>query len=488
MYYQLLKNIAKENPEATAFYVTGSSVLSESEDFVNIHGGDYVLIKYSDLYRITQGVIVRMRGDYDFKGRYAGILAGNNFETIATMYAMWGSGKVPILINPKLSKEEIARNTEVSGSKRILSGEETRLLLKSSLEAGDVGEEVQTEEWGKDDTAVILATSGTGGKIKLAELSFDNYYQSFVNSKKELNYCSEDRWWLSLPIFHSGGLSIVLRGLFSKASVILESQKSKFPGILPTKLSLVQAQLKRMAEKDFQGIKEGAVVLLGGGAIEPELMGKAIEKGVKVIKVYGSTETASMVTGLRGEDFAGRERSAGKPFENVEVVILDRKGERVSNGEGGEIAIRSKSLFKGYLNNREETEKRFFNGYYLTGDVGYLDGEGFLFVSGRKDDIIISGGEKVNPEEVEGVLLEFRGVRECLVFGNESEEWGEEVCAAIVSDGEIEAEELKSFLRKRLASYKIPKRFVRIEELPKTSLRKIRRDEGKNLAKSILNS
>ncbi|MHC1739312.1 MAG: o-succinylbenzoate--CoA ligase [Ignavibacteriaceae bacterium] len=488
MYYQLLKNIAKENPEAVAFYVKVNNVLSELKDFVQIISEDSVLIKYSDFYLITERIILGMRGFNDFEGKYVGLLAENNFETVAILYAVWGSGKVPVLLNPKLTEEELAKIIEVSGNIRILDGEEAGLLIKNSLGISDFCDEDRREERGGDDTAVILATSGTGGRVKLAELSFNNYYQSFINSKKELNYCSEDRWLLSLPIFHSGGLSIILRALFSRASVILESQQNISQGIFPTKLSLVQTQLKRRAEENFQGIDEGAVVLLGGGPIEVDLMRNAIEKGLRVIKVFGSTETASMVTGLRGEDFAGREISAGKAFENVEIAILNRKGEKVKTGESGEIAIKSESVFKGYLNNREETEKRFFDGYYLTGDVGYLDGEGFLFVLGRKDEMIISGGEKISPEEVERLIKEYPGIKECAVFGVKSKEWGEEVCAAIVSEGEIRGEVLKSFLEKRLASYKIPKRFVRFEELPKTSLGKIRRDEVKNLAKSILNS
>jgi len=490
MYYNLLKNIAKDNSEAVAFYIEADVVGPELFDFMSREDDRFVRVGYSEFYEIIKRIVKSMGKNYNLRGEYMGVLAENNFETIAILFAIWGSGYIPILLNSKMTEYEIAEIIGVTGSIKVLNQDDIRLLIQSSMKMREGFEGEKVEERGPDELAVILSTSGTRGKVKLVELSFDNYYQSFNNSKKLLDYSPKDKWLLSLPIFHSGGLSIILRALFSRASVIITSSKNVvdngseiYENVMPTKLSLVQTQLKRMGDNDFPGVSKGAVVLLGGGPIEPELMSQAIIKGLKVIKVYGSTETASMITGLTGDDFRGREKSAGKPFENVEIEILNKNREVISNGEAGEIAVKSKSIFKGYLNNQSETEKSFFKGYYVTGDIGYLDQEGFLFVLGREDDVIISGGEKILPCEIEKVLNQFQGVTESAVFGIESSEWGEEVCAAMVTTQVISISELKKFLGELLASYKIPKKYFIVSELPKTSLGKIKRERLKNIAK-----
>jgi acyl-CoA synthetase (AMP-forming)/AMP-acid ligase II len=219
--------------------------------------------------------------------------------------------------------------------------------------------------------------------------------------------------------------------------------------------------------------------LIGGGFINQELLHRAKKAGWHPIKVYGSSETASFICALNENDIEKNGDSTGRPVGSNQVKIIDENGADCADQVEGEIVIMSDSLFKLYLNNEPATKEKLKEGYFFTGDIGYTDSNGFVFVTGRKNEMIVTGGKNVNPIEVETAILKYPGVVEAAVFPVDDNEWGEIVCAAILSSKKIDIDDLKSFLKGELSSFKIPKRIAIENSLPKTPLGKIERNKLK---------
>jgi O-succinylbenzoic acid--CoA ligase len=248
-------------------------------------------------------------------------------------------------------------------------------------------------------------------------------------------------------------------------------------------ISLVPTQLEHlMADRQaLSWLKGFRAVLLGGGPTMPSLLERARSEGVPLAPAYGMTETAALVTVLRPTEFLAGRTGVGKPLPQVEIVVVGNDGRPVPAGRTGRIQVVSESLFHGY-----ETEKgsaldlcggpqRSRADPFLTGDLGYMDSEGFLTVVGRADDVIISGGEKVSPGEVEAAIRDAGLAREVVVFGLADERWGEVVCA-VVSGGDFNDEtSARARLKSGLPVYKIPRRWRKVERLPRNRMGKLDR-------------
>ena len=300
-----------------------------------------------------------------------------------------------------------------------------------------------------------------------------------------LGYMPTDVWLLSLPLFHISGFSIVTRTMLSGASLVI-SESSNVSDIVTslesnpiTICSFVSTQLKKLVDETVMPSKSLRFSLIGGGKAEVSLLQKAVHLQWKPCAVYGMSETGAFVTVLKPEILNLKKGSAGYLLEGVQINISNDEMETVPNGEIGEIGIKSASLFTGYFNNRKESDERLVHGYFLTGDLGYLDGDGFLFVTGRKTDVINSGGEKIHPHEIENILLSFGNIQECCVIGIPHPVWGEAVTAAVTAkeSGTLSENEIIRSLYKLLPSFKVPKRVIILPELPKSALGKISKDK-----------
>jgi O-succinylbenzoic acid--CoA ligase len=261
-------------------------------------------------------------------------------------------------------------------------------------------------------------------------------------------------------------------------SIQLEDLAEVMENFNPTLCSFVPTQLKRMLEADHQPNEELRTVLLGGGFIAQRLVFDAISDGWNIVKVYGSTETASFVTALYDEDIYEKPRSAGKAVKPNQIIIVNESKFQIPWGEVGEIAVASPAIMKGYYNNEDETAKKIEDGFYYTGDIGFVDADGYLFIEARRTDLIVTGGENVNPNEVEKRLTEHDDILDAAVFPLKDDEWGEMVAAAIVlknNKSDIDFDELHQFLKEDLAGYKIPKKIFVEEKLPRNELGKVLR-------------
>jgi O-succinylbenzoic acid--CoA ligase len=308
------------------------------------------------------------------------------------------------------------------------------------------------------EPAVILFTSGTTGGPKAAMLERENLEASASAANEVLQVDASSRFLCVLPLFHVGGLLTLVRCEFAGATVLLHERfdaeavaRELREGA--THASLVANTLARVLERssDFPPV----VVAVGGGPVPKPLLDRARAAGLRVVQTWGMTETCSMATCELPDDADGT--TAGPPLPGFEVRI-----------DAGEVLVRGPALMRGYVG-QEPLHGRFFR----TGDVGELDGRGRLTVHARRTDLIVSGGENVYPAEVESALLAHPDVREAVVLPAPDERWGQVGVAYLVSSASDD--ELRDFLRQRIARYKMPARFVRLPELPRNAAGKVDR-------------
>jgi O-succinylbenzoic acid--CoA ligase len=338
-----------------------------------------------------------------------------------------------------------------------------------------------------DAVLAIIYTSGTTGQPKGAMLTVENFWWSAIGSALNLGTHADDRWLACLPLFHVGGLSIVLRSaIYGIAAVVHDGFDPDAVNVAiddgrVTVISVVAVMLQRMLEARHDRPYPPTLrcVLLGGGPAPQPLLDRCASLGVPVVQTYGLTETCSQVATLALEDVRRRSGAAGKPLYPNEVRIATPSGGEGSRDEAGEILVRGPIVMAGYAGRPDATARAIVDGWLHTGDVGRLDREGYLYVLDRRDDLIVTGGENVYPAEVEAVLLSHPSITEVGVVGVADETWGQRVVAVarLSSDAtHLDTGALQDLCRSRLAGYKVPReiRFVS-EPLPRTASGKLRR-------------
>jgi O-succinylbenzoic acid--CoA ligase len=333
------------------------------------------------------------------------------------------------------------------------------LAVMSKGSAVIVAEE--TSELGLIDAggaASVVFTSGSSGGPKGARLTKENWEASARASIEHLGHGADDTWLLAMPLHHVAGLSIIIRSAYSGGSVRM------LPGFEPTSfanelrngvtmVSVVATMLARVLDVDpgpYEGLK---ALLVGGGPIPDGLLERAAEAGLPVLPTYGMTETCGQVATLK----------PGSPLVNEAHLLPDVE---LRIDDDGRILVRGPMVSPGYVGEPDRDPDDWFQ----TGDIGVLDEEGALRVTGRADTLIVSGGENVDPGVVEEAVIRVPGVEAALVVGVPSGEWGTEVVCLYV--GEASQIRIESYLKDRLTGFMIPKRWLRVEALPLTPMGK----------------
>ncbi|HEY3057595.1 MAG TPA: o-succinylbenzoate--CoA ligase [Chloroflexota bacterium] len=392
-------------------------------------------------------------------GQHVGLRAPNCIGFVVAVHALMRLGAVLVPINTRLTPAEV--EWQRSDANLALVIEDIDALLEPR-QTTPVPREFDLEA-----THSIVYTSGTSGTPKGAILTYGNHWWSAVASAMNLGTLPTDRWLACLPLFHVGGLAILLRGVIYGTHVVLHDRFDPHPvnqaidqGV--THVSVVSTMLQRMLDHRAGHSYPGTLrcVLLGGGPAPLPLLERALAAGAPVFQSYGLTETASQVATLAPEDIQRKLGSAGKPLMGTQLRIVD-----------GEIQVRGPVVSPGYLHQRTDGE------WLRTGDLGYLDDEGYLYVQDRRSDLIVSGGENVYPAEVEAALLAHPAVEDAGVFGVADAEWGQTVAAALVLREPASADDILAFCRRRLAGYKLPKRLEFVEVLPRNAAGKLLRRE-----------
>ena len=338
---------------------------------------------------------------------------------------------------------------------------------------------------GLDAPFALLYTSGTTGRPKGALLTHRNLRASVEASSRHLGVRPDDRWLACLPLFHVGGLVILLRCALHGIPALVherfdpEAVNRALDGEAVTCVSLVPAMLSELldARRGRPAPPTLRCVLVGGGPVPRPLLERAAALGFPIAPSYGLTEASSQVATLRPGSDPDPACAGLEPLPGTRLRIL-AGGRTAGPGEEGEILVRSAAVMRGYANRPQETARVLRAGWLHTGDIGRLDARGRLFVIERRSDLIASGGENVYPAEVEAALLEHPDVLEAAVAGVVDERFGQRPAAWLVlrPDCALGADELARFCRERLAGYKVPVRFERVAALPRSATGKLLRN------------
>lgn len=316
-------------------------------------------------------------------------------------------------------------------------------------------------------TLAVVYTSGTAGAPKGVVLSRRAFVASARASAANLGWRDDDRWLLRLPLAHVGGLSILTRCLLARRAIVLPDGATETTRALAqtverqrvTLLSLVPTLLRRLLDlrPAWDPPNHLRAMLLGGAAAPADLLERAAERGWPVLTTYGMTETCSQVATQRYGTVNRGAAGSGRPLPGVQLRLVDE-----------EIQVRGPMLCSGYFPPGAVAEPFLADGWFATGDLGRIDRDGNLHVTGRRGDLIVTGGENVDPLEIEQALRSLEGVSDACVFGLPDAEWGSRVCAAIVRapGARIEVGAIDAELRQRLADFKRPRDYALVEELP----------------------
>ena len=383
-----------------------------------------------------------------------------NVGYLVVLLALMRAGAVACPLSTRLPAGGVGPLLEGAGCSALISTDEKVLSAVDGIDilAPDAiladgerdGWVPEPEEIPLDRPATVVFTSGSTGMPKAALHTFGNHYHNALGSNGNIALAPGDRWLHSLPLYHVGGLSILFRCLLAGATIALPGPGAglgrSVSELRATHVSLVSTQLLRLLDEgtDLSGL---GAVLIGGGPIPPSLVDEALARGVPVHTSYGLTEMASQVTSTPPGASREELRTAGRALPHREVRI---------SGEG-EILVRGETLFAGYLKDGDVDLPLDDGGWFRTGDLGALGAGGYLKVSGRRDNLFISGGENVQPEEIEAALGRISGVREAVVVPVPDREYGARPVAFVRGSGE--AGDLAGELEKVLPRFKVPVAF-----------------------------
>jgi len=358
--------------------------------------------------------------------------------------------------------------------------------------------EYAPKEVDSETLALIIYTSGTTGKPKGVMLTHNNCLSMIEMICEQIKLNEHDRSYLILPLFHVNSIHFTLGApLLKGASVILTNRfetkeflrnvdlyKPTYTVAVPTVYKLLSDLPSELIESyNLRSLKYG---FCGAAPLSISLYEKVEKKYTfKLIEGWGLSEgtTASTNNPLNGERKAG---SIGIPLLGQQVKVVNENGEELKAGEKGELIIKGKNVMKGYLNDEEATINTLKNGWLFTGDIGYKDNKGYLFISGRKKELIIRGGINIYPKQIEDIIYELTAISEVAVIGVEDDKYGEEVVAIIsIQEGyNVSGEEIIDYCKTKMANYKCPKQIKVVDDLPKNSVGKIDKIKLKHVYQS----
>ena len=436
-------------------------------------------------------------------GDRVAILAANTNHYIEAYLAIPAAGYVIVPLNTRHAEPELRYALEDAGATILISDRDPGALrdlvdevvmipdeYESALESakeGELGVDVT-----EDTLAGLFYTGGTTGASKGVMLTHRNLIANSFHFSSVSPPATDNVFLIMAPLFHAAGSNGVLGGVwsgscqiplkvFSPAVALDLIAKHKVTSTLgvPTMIAAI-AELQLKEPRDTSSLR---MIGHGGSPIATEVVRRAAEAfpTAEFVHVYGMTEASPLVTGLRDEQKlldVDRGRSCGQALIGVQVKIVDESGNELPKGEVGELAASGPNIMKGYWNKPEQTKEVLQDGWYRSGDMGYMDDEGFVFLVDRAKDMIVSGGENVYCSEVEEALYKHPAVLEAAVFGVPDEAWGEAVHAVVVPRADVTPEELIAFCRNLIAGYKIPKAITLSSgELPKSGPGKILKRE-----------
>jgi acyl-CoA synthetase (AMP-forming)/AMP-acid ligase II len=451
------------------------------------------------------------------EGAIIGLMMKNSLAYVELIYAIGHIGATVLPLNFRLSADEVKYITTHAGAQLIMADD---IFLGATEEAGlpvivldeagrsDVGALLEAPDGGRkrvdivargrDDVFRLMYTSGTTSRPKGVVHSYDNYYWKCFDHILALGLSSSSRLLIVGPMYHVGGCdlpglavhlaggTIVIQRDFDPRKVLEKIVSERIDGIW-----LAPVMTNDILALPMEGLPQPVSLrwCIGGGERTPESRIRAFMRrfpAARYIDAYGMTETCSGDTMMEPGRELEKIGSVGSPLRFVEIEIRDDKGNAVPSGVEGEICIRGPKVMREYWRNPESTIAAFHaDGYLRSGDVGYMDEDGFLFITDRQKDMIISGGENIASSEVERVIYGHPAVKEAAVFARADPKWGEIAIAAVVlaEDRRLDLDELLLHCQKSLAKFKCPKDLVVLPALPRNPsgkvLKRVLRDQDR---------
>jgi len=457
-------------------------------------------VTYGTLYSMVEGFSSFLKSRGVGHGDRVAILLPNSIEYIVCFFGIARLGAISVPINAAYKQEEInfyisdssprimltdetlkqlAEKTTANNSTRVfvIKGDKADWSYSNHYKSNDIDNSIEP-----NDEAIFLYSTGSTGKPKRVSRSHYNLVALADNHTQTVGWTEEDKILFTVPLQHtyalgnfiSGikvGTSLYVLGTFNRNKVIdlIEGESiTVFPAV-PFMLNvLAETYLKKPG--DFSSLR---LVISAGSPLSKEVFHKFHEKfGIYPRQLYGSTETGVISINLC-EDIEDKSDSVGRAVKNVEVKIFREDGSVANTNELGEIAVKSPSMADGYDGLPDETSKVFRGGYYFTGDLGLIDEDGYIKILGRKKQFINISGNKVNPREVENLIIRHSKVKEIAVFGFKDSKGNELVKAVIVPKKEMNMKEVFDFCQGRIADYKIPRIIEFRKSIPKSPTGKV---------------
>ncbi|HVB11128.1 MAG TPA: o-succinylbenzoate--CoA ligase [Bacillota bacterium] len=442
---------------------------------------DGARLSFAELEARVQGVAAALRARGMAAGDLVAVLLPNGYDFAVAVHALMRLRGVLVPLNTRLAPPEVIWQ---------LGDCRPRLLIHAlpQVAAAVAAAHPDLDQWAVSGLAAdppagraepadidleavqaVVYTSGTTGRSKGAMLTYGNHWSSAVASSLNLGHHLDDRWLLVLPMFHVGGLAILMRGVINGTAVFIprafdaEAVSRSLDEDRITLVSLVGDMLRRVlaARGEHPFPAHLRVALLGGGPVPLPLLEASAARGLRVVQSYGLTETASQVVALAPEDARTHLGASGRPLP----------GNRIRIAADGEILVQGPSVMKGYLHHAGALA----DGWLHTGDIGEIDSDGMLRVLARRTDLIVRGGENVYPAEVESALAEHPAVIESGVSAVADSRWGQAPVAFVHARAPVAESELIAFCRERLAAYKVPVRIHFTGPLPRNAAGKLLR-------------
>jgi O-succinylbenzoic acid--CoA ligase len=389
------------------------------------------------------------------------LLGVNSVEYVLVLLGVIHAGAVACPLSVRLPAEAVKHQLEFLNCRKLIVFDADRATKnKSILNSADLstlnapgshlGAEVPY-----DQLATVLFTSGSSGTPKAVAHTVANHYYSALGSNRNIPFGASDRWLLSLPLYHVGGIGIMFRAWLGGGTVVIPLANSDLFKVIQafgiTHVSVVSTQLVHLLEREaseLSTLESLKCVLLGGGPVSVSLIERALRANLPLFTSYGLTEMASQVTTTRSDDSLNQLKTAGRVLDFREVKV----------DPAGEILVRGETLFSGYAEDNNVRLPIDSEGWFGTGDLGRLDSEGYLHILGRNDNMFISGGENIHPEEIESVLIEHPLVRDAIVVPVDSAEYGRRPVAFIswTSREHNAQKQLRDWVAAKLPRFKCP--------------------------------
>ena len=481
----LLFNNLKENAERTALVQDGQT---------------YTYREFCNLVNSLSDCLERSGIK---KGDRVLLYLPNSVELAVGFFSVTNLGAICVPINHKFRSNEISTYIEQSGSGYLLTTQELLeeavkidldlniIILKGdeadwSVADSNIETDRKNNEADQFDDAIYLFSTGSTGIPKCVARNHQNLVALADNHTATVGWDNTDRILFVIPLSHTYafgnfissvkvGATIYLLEEFNRKKVceiLVDENITVFPAV-PFMLDML-SKYKPAVSKYYPYLKH----VISAGAPLSENVAEGFYKVFDVYprQLYGSSETGVISINMT-DDPKARNQSVGRPVNNVIVKIVDDKGDACPENELGEIIVSSPSMTTGYQNLEEETKNVFKNGFYYTGDLGFIDDDGYIYIKGRKKLFINISGQKIDPVEVENVLLGHNNIREAAVTGSRSESGNEIVSAYIVSDKDLSSSDIIKFCRGKISDIKIPRLIKFVDSLPKSPTGKILRDK-----------